>query len=218
MSLAQAAPWQPPTNRVIDYDIEVSSNGIQLRGDGELSWRQEAGVYEAKLMVSALIFFKRTQISRGTVSNDGLVPRSFEDHRKRVETVRFSPDRQLIQYSDGSQKPWPGDGQDRVSMLVELGRLAHKARRQGDTHIRLPVNDGKKWRVWQFTLRGPEAISTGNGSIQTWRLERSDPERGSQQATLWLAPELSWLPAKLLIQESNGDIATQTLRSHQPLP
>ena len=218
MGLVQAADWRPPSNRVIEYDIEVSSKGFEVRGNGELTWRQEAGRYEAKLMVSALVFFQRTQISQGALSKDGLVPRSFEDQRKRVEAIRFSPELGLVTYDDGTQKAWPVDGQDRVSMLLELGRRAHLAQESGDHQIRLAVNDGKKWGTWQFTIRGSEMVSTGKGLLKAWRLERTDPERGSQQATLWLAPELSWMPAKFSIKESNGDTAVQTLRSHKPIP
>lgn len=218
MGCAQAAPWQPPPPMVISYDVEAAAKGFQLQGDGELRWQQRAGDYDASLMISALFVFKRTQSSTGHASPAGLVPLKFQDHKRKVETWSFSPQQNTVTLPDGAQLPWPADGQDRVSMLIDIGRRTVAAQDQGEKRVRIPVISGSRLHDWEFEIQGKETLVTGEGPLETWRLERVDPQRGSQQATLWLAPRLYWMPAKLIIQESNGDAATQVLRAHRLLP
>lgn len=209
---AAALAWQYPPAIEITYDVAAQSKGFTLQGSGELLWHPKVQSYEAKLSVAAMFFFKRAQISRGTLNAQGLTPLSFEDHKRRIESVRFVPHEKKVYYDNGTQLSWPLDGQDRVSMLVDLGRRAAQAQAQGETRVLIPINDGRRWRQWQFQIHGREMLSTPAGTFSAWRLERIDANRGSQQATLWLAPELAWMPVKLVLHEENGDVATLAVR------
>ena len=217
-----ASPWQPPPSTRLTYDIDLQASGFSLKGTGELDWRLTPdGGYQAKQATSARIFFKRIhteQISEGRVGPAGLSPRRYENRKKNIQVATFDPVRQLATYDNGTRMAWPSDAQDRVSMLIDLGRRTSEATSQGRTQVEVAVSNGRRWKQWAFRVEAREVVQTAQGAFPAWRLVRTDGNRGGQEITLWLAPQLHWLPVKLIIQEAGGEVATQTLRQRQGQP
>ena len=211
---AQALTWPP--SMALDYRIDGLRRGMAISASGSLRWQHNADAYEARLSSVAMIIFKREQISRGHLSAQGLTPRAFEDHRRRIQRAEFDPDAGVARYSNGTQMDWPIGGQDRVSMLLHLGAWVRQVR--PGAKLELPVSDGNDWQTWAFTLRARETVDTPSGPWPSWHIQRSDADRRGQHTDLWLATGLGGLPVRLLIVEANGDRIDQRLSQHQPLP
>ncbi len=201
----------------LEYEITGTRNGVNTSASGGLTWQRNDQSYIARLDVTTLLIFKREQISNGLLAPDGLRPLFFEDHKRRIQRADFDPEGKLVRYSNGHHMRWPDDGQDRVSMLITLGRLTQAAMQGGETRFELPVSDGNDWQVWGFDIQGRETVDTPSGPWPAVRLVRDDADTRGQDTQLWLAPSLQWLPVRMLIREANGDLADQTLRAHRRL-
>ena len=211
-----SVPSLPPS-MALNYTINGRLSGVNVTANGALTWQRNASHYAAHLSMTALIVFKREQVSNGTLNALTLQPLHFEDRKRHIQVADFDPQRHQVRYGHGTTLDWPEQGQDRVSMLLALGVLLSQALAAGQRSFSLPVSDGTRWSDWRFDIEGKETVSTPSGAWPVWRVQRSDAGAAGQDTTVWLAPNLHNLPVRLRIHEANGDSVDQLLSGHRTL-
>ena len=92
--------------------------------------------------------------------------------------------------------------QDNLSYLERL--RSHLAQTPQQPLV-LPILDGDKARVYEnrFEVEGEDTIDTPYGEYATLRVRRTS-DRGKYDYWLWCAPELDYLPVRLLRQKRDG--------------
>ena len=105
----------------------------------------------------------------------------------------------------------PPGTQDRLSALIQLSALlaADPQRYPVGSSISVPVAIQKPPSVleWSFVVGEEETLENMmNGkTLKTVRLTHESTGDTDTRMELWLAPALEYLPARLRMEESNGD-------------
>ena len=73
----------------------------------------------------------------------------------------------------------------------------------GKRDIRVTVADGGLTKNYRFEYQGRELIHTPAGSFNALKMIRTKDSRPSQ-ASLWLAPEINFLPVRVERKEKDG--------------
>lgn len=95
-------------------------------------------------------------------------------------------------------------------MVVTLVLMHDLAR--GLRDVEYAIADGGKLKTYRFKVVGEERVETPAGSFDTLKLERMRDDN-KRYTALWCAPELHYLPVKLLQREDDDRIITSELRS-----
>lgn len=221
---AQDAPAWAREGRVqLDYDVAAQARGLPLRASSRLQWRRSAGTYEAELDLRAALLGTRTQRSSGLWDAQGLRPQTFSDQARRLRryeldwnTQRYRFFREASMVHEGALRPGT---QDRLSLFFAIAAWAHQQSTWTlSTALTLPVLAQTATEDWRFDWAATETLDTPAGRMLTQRLERVPRDAGDTRMTLWLAPTAGLLPARILLQESNGDQVDQRLRSAAGIP
>jgi len=213
---AHSSPWPSPLQ--LDYDVSGQARGIPYRATSRLRWQLSGNRYEAELYMHVRLLGGRTQTSSGLWTGDGLRPERYVDQARRERRYDLDWAQQRFRFSREGQLVHEGalhaSVQDRLSVFFALALQAGQRP--------LPARSTTPWQVWVINQRGPESWSytdhgavrteTPAGSRQTRQLERLPGEHNDTQMTLWLDEALGWLPARILLQDPNGDVADQRLR------
>jgi len=151
--------------------------------------------------------------SSGEVTDKGLRPLHFEDHRGsgRPDAIQADFDwekKNITFHFDGKTESAtlePGT-QDRISMLYQFMFAPPK----GD--ISLFMTTGKKLNLYHYKLAGEERITTPAGRFQTVHLvkQHAADEDGAE---IWLAKNRRYFPVRIVIEERGGARIEQNLVS-----
>jgi hypothetical protein len=91
---------------------------------------------------------------------------------------------------------------DKLSyMLVLMEDLS-----AGRTDLRYTVADGGHLKDYHLEIAGEERIDTAVGSLRTLRIVRMRAERSERETTIWVAPELGFLPVRVQHREPDGEV------------
>lgn len=108
--------------------------------------------------------------------------------------------------------PWvmdiPPDALDK--MVVTLVLMQDLAR--GKQDVEYAIADGGKLKTYRFKVVGEETVNTPAGSFDTLKLERLRDDN-KRYTAIWCAPELHYLPVKLLQREDDDRLITSELQS-----
>lgn len=108
--------------------------------------------------------------------------------------------------------PWqmdiPPDTLDK--MVVTLALMQDLA--SGARDVEYAIADGGKLKTYRFKVVGEERVETPAGSFETLKLERLRDDN-KRYTALWCAPDLHYLPVKLLQRETDNRLITSELRS-----
>jgi hypothetical protein len=103
-------------------------------------------------------------------------------------------------YQGGTRTvPLPPATQDRLSvmyqfMFLPLGKLKT---------VPVSMTNGRKVESYRYDVVGRDTVDTPLGKINALHLVRQR-EAGDNTVEVWLAPERSFFPVKLLIVENDG--------------
>lgn len=167
--------------------------------------------YEARTEPTGLYNLIRndeiTEISKGIVNGGRVTPLNYHyrhkktdsDHQmdldfnwKALHVINRTPDsRWIMKIDSGTQDKF---GHQLTLMLALAG---------GKRDIRLKVADGGKTKHYRFDFQGKELIHTPAGSYQALKMVRTKDGRPSQ-ASLWLAPDVNYLPVRVERKEKDG--------------
>lgn len=190
---------------------QVKANKFPYSLSGELVWRLTDNTYQASLSFGAF-GQTRTQTSRGQVNAMGLAPERFSDKFRSEVAAHFNRSLGKVTFSANTPDvPLQAGAQDRLSVLIQLAAMAASApaRFKPDTTITLQTIGARSADLWLFTVGERETLTLPNGALEGLKLSRKPRQLYDQQVDIWLAPQLGYLPARIRIQEANGDYIDQ---------
>jgi len=167
--------------------------------------------YEARTTPTGLYNLIRsdeiTEISKGILKGGRITPLNYHYRHKKTKSdrqvdlefnwqalhvINRTPDsRWIMKVSPGTQDKF---GQQLSLMLALAG---------GKRDIGFKVADGGRTKSYRFEYQGKELIHTPAGSYQALKMVRTKDGRPSQ-ASLWLAPEINYLPVRVERKEKDG--------------
>jgi hypothetical protein len=211
-SLLITGDW--PADTRVSYNLTGYFQG-ELFGSGQVQWTREGTAgerYQVRVIVDAGLYELR-MTSQGRVSPDGLLPEAFEEYSKRVfanpriRPLKFEASELILQGDRRVPRPAkePLTVQDSVSQFIDLGHRFGQGRDK--------LEEGKTVRIWLGRPGGLDEWIYDIGPAETITLPRIGPvtvhqlkprplatPRGTITLSMWLAPSLQYLPAKIRIQ------------------
>jgi hypothetical protein len=214
----KALALQFPASGKLSYNATQISGGQPKTGSGTLDWTTDGSEYQMRLESSALFITLLTQTSVGKLGADGLQPERFSDKRfnRSEKAAHFQREAGKITFS-GKQTSTPlqSGAQDRLSMLMQLAAMAAGSAAQlaQAGQIALQVVNTEEADTWLFLVQAPEQIQVPAGEAMALHLVRNPRKEFDSRLELWLAPNLGYLPARILQTEANGNTFELQLRS-----
>lgn len=199
---------------------QVKANKFPFSLSGELVWRLTDNTYQASLSFGAF-GQTRTQTSRGQVNAMGLAPERFSDKFRSEVAAHFNRSLGKVTFSANTpDAPLQAGAQDRLSVLIQLAAMAASApdRFKPATTISIQTIGARSADLWLFTVGERETLTLPNGALEGLKLSRKPRQLYDQQVDIWLAPQLGYLPARIRIQEANGDYIDQQWVASEDLP
>ena len=202
-ALAGAAQAAPPAR--VEIASQILRNGSAV---AEVVYRMQHNgrVYELTETWQGRGIFalrgsaKRT--SRGVVSAEGLKPLEFTDERTGRRTARAQFDWNAktvtMQYrGDPRSEPLPAHAQDRLSFMFGF---AFAPPRSGGRFV-FDLLDGRGQSQHVYAVDGRALLKIPAGEFNAVKLVRPDTD---EVVEIWLAPELSYLPVRVLAVDKDG--------------
>lgn len=209
----------PPSVR-LRYELSGQSRGLNYTANALLTWQNEGTRYEARLLISGLLILTpRLSISAGELGPQGVAPRRFSDKARSEQATHFEPERGRIVFSNNApEAPWQPGVQDRLSLFFQLaGMLAGDPERYvPGTQVRVPTTGTREVDTWTFTVTGTPTLALPSGEQATLALRREPRRDYDQTVEVWFAPNLGFVPVRMRITQSNGDVLDQKLAASQP--
>ena len=182
---------------------------------GEMLWLHDGKDYEARMELSVL-FGKRSLTSTGRLTGDGLAPSRFSDRFRSEQAAHFERDKGRVTFSANTpESPLLPGAQDQLSVFVQLASMlaGDPPKFPAGTSIALQTIGPRSAEPWVFVVDADELIDLPGGQQATRKLVRTPRKDFDQKVEIWLAPALSWLPARIRITQPNGDFIDQLWRS-----
>lgn len=189
---------------------------MEYHAHAELEWQADAQQYHARQSISAFLLGSMEQTSTGRMTELGLQPQAFTDRRftkrRRVdfdwatEQALFTPERPAAAIGPGAQ--------DRLSVFLQLAAMlqAMPELRESGTRIRIPTLGSRSLQQWLFVVQAPELLELPEGATPTLRLQRLPDVGDDETALLWVDAARGYVPVRIRMAESNGDVMDLTLK------
>lgn len=209
----------------IPGSIRLSFNAVGKRGRleykamGDMTWLQDGATYEMRMEMGDWIIGKRVLSSTGKLTGGGLAPTRFSDKFRSERAAHFDRQHGRIVFSANTPQAdlMPG-AQDQLSIFAQLAALV-----AGDpldfpigTTLTIQTVGPREAEPWVFSVEREEMLYLPGGHVPALKLVRLPNKDHGQKVELWLAPELGFLPARILITFANGDYLDQQWRSSRP--
>jgi hypothetical protein len=220
--LTQATAFKAPDSALLKYQVQGQVKGLNYWASAELAWHQDGQNYESRLSVSAFLLGSRTQMSKGTLGPEGLMPTRFGDKSRSELAAHFQRDKGIISFSANSpDAPLLKGAQDRLSVVMQISSLfaGDPTRFPLGTMLSFQTVSQREAEVWHFLVEKEELLQLPSGEINAIKLNRKPRREFDQQIELWFAPTLGYLPVRLRITNANGDVVDQLLsKAEKPSP
>ncbi len=220
--LTQATAFKAPESALLKYQVQGQAKGLNYWASAELAWQQDGQNYDSSLTVSAFLLGSRTQVSKGTLGPEGLMPTRFGDKSRSELAAHFQRDKGIISFSANSpDAPLLKGAQDRLSVVIQISSLfaGDPTRFPLGTMLSFQTVSQREAEVWHFLVEKEELLQLPFGEINAIKLNRKPRREFDQQIELWFAPTLSYLPVRLRITNANGDFVDQLLNTaEKPSP
>ena len=220
-AIASSTRTAPPPVRLpapmrLEFDVVGQAKGFHYNASALLLWQHDGQHYQAHQEVRVMLLGVRTQTSVGEVSALGLLPQRFGDKSRSEQAAHFDYAQGRATFSANTPPAAIAPGaQDRLSIFIQLGALLAAApeRYPVGTHIRMATVSARAADVWSFSVEGPETLELPVGTVQALKLQRLPRQDYDQKAELWLSPSLGYLPARIRITQTNGDMVDLRLNA-----
>ncbi|KAF1044148.1 MAG: Agglutinin receptor [Xylophilus sp.] len=213
---APAAPVRLPDSRRLLFDASGEVKGFSYSARAELSWQHDGSRYRARQEIGAFLVGSRSQTSEGTVTPQGLAPVRFADKTRSERAAHFDYDRGKVVFSANTpEAPLLPGTQDRLSVFLQLSGLlaADPGRYPVGAQISIPTVSARDAETWVFVVEGQEQLDLPAGGGMAWKLARAPRKPHDMRAEIWLAPDLGYLPVRIRLEQSSGDVADLKLRA-----
>lgn len=219
LSVAQAAPGFDPEPFEARFELEVRGFAV-----GETVWRvrrvKDGFVYETRTKATgfAAVFGERQVVERSEWKRvgDDIKPASYHYERSgrpdKSTAIAFDWNDGIVQSTRRgrtSRMSVPVDTLDKLGyMLVLMEDL-----KAGKRSVRYHIADGKnRMKVYKLKVVGEERMTTALGTVGVLKIvrERKDDDR---ETTIWVAPELDFMPVRIEHRERDDESVTISIRS-----
>jgi len=204
-----------PASTKLLFEVVGESKGIRYSADGDLVWQHDGQQYQLRQEVRHMLLGARSQTSVGALGAQGLQPLRFGDKYKQEQAAHFERDKNTISFSSNApSQTLQAGAQDRLSVLAQLASLMSGSPhlRQAGQQLQFQVASARSADVWLFSVEKNETLKLPLGSVPTLKLIRLSSQPYAQSLEIWLSPSHGYLPAKVRIAQSNGDVLEQFLR------
>jgi hypothetical protein len=205
-----------PPSAQLQFQAKGSAKGFQYSAKAQLTFKTDGQRYQAEQEVSAFLMGSRSQTSSGQITPHGLAPERFVDKARKERSAELDTAGNRIRYSDGDEPQATSAGvQDRLSIFLQLSSMvsANPERYVAGSTVAINVTSARSTEVWTFVVDGPETLDLPAGPTPTLRLTRQPRKGQDQNAHLWLAPAMQYLPVRIRLSQSNGDFADLQLQA-----
>jgi hypothetical protein len=215
-----AAPAAPaltlaiPGSVRLRYSITGEVKRLPYSARAELLWQHDGSAYDARYEVGAFLMGSRTQTSAGRITPEGLAPTRFADKSRSEVAAHFERDKGKVVFSANTpDAPLLAGAQDQLSILLQLGAMlaGDPARYPPGTNLTIQTIGPREADAWLFTVGAEETLSLPAGEIRALKLTRNPRHDYDRRMELWLAPAIGYLPARVRLTQSNGDVVDQQL-------
>ncbi len=213
-----AAEPQPPLRLTVNYSLYKGKNGLRI-GKIVHTWDIKDGRYviasvaEAAGLARWLTSEMIIQTSQGRITANGLEPESYWEQRgqkaDRTFRAEFDYINKTLTYGrveDSTTVPLPPGTQDQLSFIYQFGL---KAPLSGTVHFSMTT--GRKLGSYASEVVGEEMINSGLGELRTQHLRKVRDDPKDDQIEIWLAIDHQYLPVKVRITNSDGDVLEQVV-------
>lgn len=212
-----ALPVKLPAPARLAFDVTGQAKRFEYSASAELLWQHDGQSYQVRQQIKAFLVGTRAQTSSGQITAAGLVPRRFTDQSRSEKSADFDFAAEQARFTPAaSPAPIGAGAQDRISVFLQLSALLAAApeRYAAGSEITFTTVGSNDAERWTFRVHETETLELPLGALPALRLERLPRHAGDQQATLWLAPSLGYLPARIRLTQANGDFADLRLQAH----
>jgi Protein of unknown function (DUF3108) len=214
----RALRLQFPASGALSYNATQISGGQPKSGSGTLNWTTDGSDYQLRLESSMVFVTLLTQTSVGKLGAEGLLPERFSDKRfnRSEKAAHFQRDAGKITFSGSkTSAPLQSGAQDRLSVLMQLAAMAAGSADQlaQAGQVSLQVANTEEADTWLFTVNQAEKIQVPAGQAMALHMVRNPRKPFDSRLEVWLAPNLGYLPVRILQTEANGNTLELQLRS-----
>lgn len=210
-------PVRLPAPAQLSFDVFGQAKGFDYRASAQLRWQHDGMHYQLHQEIKAFLLGRRSQTSSGRIADAGLVPEHFNDRGRQERSADLDFGARQATFSAQSPPAPIGPGaQDRLSVFLQLSSLLAAAPQPypPGTEITFTTVGHSSAERWTFRVHGSQTLELPMGTLEAFRLERLPRHAKDQQATLWLAPSLDYLPVRIRLTQANADFADLRLRAY----
>jgi hypothetical protein len=197
----------PPPFR-LGYDVQATRGMLAISGDNELRFERDGARYTLVSDTTAAPLYAARQSSRGTVGRHGLVPHEYAESRTRRPEAKVTFDwdaREVALGASGTRAPVQPRLQDRLSLLLEVGRLYQPG---AQAPFEVPVAGVRRVEPYAFAPGAREALDVPAGRYDTVKMVHL-----GERLEIWIAPALCGLPVRVRYRDEHGLVIDNTLKS-----
>ncbi len=154
---------------------------------------------------AALLFPDLLQTSEGLLTKTGLQPNQYSyQFGKKADKSRFASfdwqaKKVMLQTSKGIKtEDLPEGTQDLLSFMYQFMHVAPLQ------HMQLPIVNGKKLRIYDYSFEGEEQVNSTLGELKTIHILHSGNDE--EKTELWLAIDYQYVPVKIRKIDNDGKV------------
>jgi len=207
-----AAAFEWPASTRMSYLLTGNVQGA-VEGSAQVEWIRAGSRYQVHLDLVVGPSFApvatRRMSSDGEITEQGLVPHRYDQQTRAFGTDRgratllFEPDSVVL--ANGERQATVPGVQDTASQFVQLTYVFSTRPdllRIGGT-VDIPLALPHRVDVWTYDVVEEELLDTRFGPLPSIHIKpRRAPKPGSLSAEIWFAPQLRYLPVRILIRQT----------------
>jgi hypothetical protein len=209
------ANFEWPASTRISYDLTGNYRG-PVQGSGQVEWIRVGSHYQVHVDLvvgaSAAPIVTRRMSSDGEITAEGLSPRRYDQETKVMlrapqhQSMSFEPG--VVVLANGDRRDAVPGVQDTASQFVQLTYVFSTRPdllKIGGT-VDIPLALPRKVDVWTYDVVGDEVLNTPWGPLPAVHLtpQKKSANPGSLTAEIWFAPQLRYLPVRILIRQDEA--------------
>ena len=215
------APVRVPASATLNYQVTGRIRGFSYDASAQLQWRRQGERYDAVWSIGLPLLGTQTQHSEGRITEAGLAPERYVEKWRKERAATFDAEGQRIHYTnDRPDAVLESGAQDRLSITLQLAALLAAApeRYPPGTRITLQTSGVRDAEPWTWDVLADQSLPVAGRDISCARLVRQPRMENDTGVELWLARTLNYLPVRLILTQSNGDVADQQLQTIDKAP
>ncbi len=185
--------------------------------------------FKSYSMPVGLLAFKkdetRNEQSEGLIRGNKIYPLKYSFLQIRNNTTRRNVEllfdwdkKEVTNHHKHKNSKWvmdiPDSTVDKLSYQLAMMLFLQNNETRQDKEFRLNIADGGRIKEYDFKILGEERVYTSLGSYKTLKIYHHR-YRKDKNITLWCAPELNYLPVKIVQEEPGKPDFVSTLVSYQ---